>query len=205
MPVEATSHRRRWLRYSLRSLIIVVTAGAVLSWAYFFGWPWFWAYYEQVRFERAASQLKAGDSTFSVMGAFTAAGLLAPKKMAPTSYTSTESQTLFGLSQFVLTNAVYFVYLGYPKDYSGGLLSAPSVRVEVFRLPQVPRDYKAQRKVVDKGYGNRTEPPKPGEAPEKTYADDFEDFIKSDRRDFNGLHFELLHSDPSLAPLSKAD
>jgi hypothetical protein len=194
------ANRRRWSRFSLRTLIFIVTAGAVLSWAYFLGWPWFSAYYEQVRFERAASQLKAGDSTFSVMGAFTAAGLLAPKKMAPTSYTSTESHTLFGLSQFVLKNAVYFVYLEYPKDYSGGLLSAPSVRVEVFRLPPVPPGYQAQRKLVNNGDGNRTEPPKPGEAPEKAYGDDFEDFIKSDRRDFNGLHFELIHSDPKASP-----
>jgi hypothetical protein len=200
MPVEANSHRRRWLRFSLRSLIIVVTAGAVLSWVYFFGWPWFAAYYEQLLFERAAKQLKAGDSTFSVMGAFTAAGLLAPKKMASTSYSSTESRTLFGLSQFVLKNAVYYVYTEYPKDYWGSLLSAPSVRVEVFRLPPMPRDYKAQRKVVDKGYGDRTEPPKPGESPEKTYADDFEDFIKSDRRDRNGLRFEVIHSDPAPTP-----
>jgi hypothetical protein len=197
MPVAANSNRRRWFRFSLRSLIIFVTAGAALSWAYFFGWPWFSAYYEQVRFERAAKQLKVGDSTFSVMGAFTAAGLLAPKKMAPTSYTSTESHTLFGLSQFVLKNAVYFVYLEYPKDYSGGLLSAPSVRVEVFRLPPVPPEYQAQRKLVDKGNGNRTEPPKPGEAPEKAYGDDFEDFIKSDRRDRNGLRFEVIRSDPT--------
>ena len=179
--------------------MIVVTAGAVLSWGYFFGWPWFSAYHEQVR-ERAASQLKAGDSTFTVMGAFTAAGLLAPKKIAPTSYTSTESGTLFGLTQFVLKNAVYFVYLEYPKDYSGGLLSAPSVRVEVFRLPPVPRGYKAQRKVIDKGYGNRTEPPKLGEPPEKTYGDDFEDFLKSDRRDRNGMQFELIHSGPRINP-----
>jgi hypothetical protein len=200
MAVEVTANRRRWLRFSLRSLMIVVTAGAVLSWGYFFGWPWFSAYYEQVRFERAASQLKAGDSTFTVMGAFTAAGLLAPKKIAPTSYTSTERGTQFGLSQFVLKNAVYFVYLEYPKDYSGGLLSAPSVRVEVFRLPPVPRGYKAQRKTIDKGNGNRTEPPKLGEPPEKTYGDDFEDFLKSDRRDRNGMQFELIHSDPRINP-----
>lgn len=194
------ANRRRWSRFSLRTLIIVVTAGAVLSWAYFFGLPWLSAYYEQLRFEQATSHLKAGDSTFSVMGAFSAAGLLAPKKMAPTSYTSTESHTLFGLSQFVLKNAVYFVYLEYPKDYSGGLLSAPSVCVEVFRLPPVPAGYQAQRKLVNNGDGNRTEPPKLGEAPEKAYGDDFEDFLKSDRHDFNGLKFELIHSDPKTTP-----
>ncbi|HEY2759819.1 MAG TPA: hypothetical protein VGI75_03730 [Pirellulales bacterium] len=177
-----------------------MTAAAVLSWVYFFGWPWFAAYREQARFEQAASQLNAGESTFSVMGALSAAGLSASNRMAPTSYTSSDAGTRFGVSRFVLTNGVYFVYLEYPNTYSGGLLQAPSTRVEIFRLPPAPQGYKARRKIFDPEHGNRTEPPKPGESPENTYSDDFIDYLKSDRHDRNGLQFELIHSEPKAKP-----
>ena len=55
-----SSDRRRWFQFRLRTLLVVVTLAAVASWGYWFGWPWWQNYQQQVRFEAAVRQLKTG-------------------------------------------------------------------------------------------------------------------------------------------------
>ena len=67
--------KRRRFRYSLRTLLIVVTLAAIASWAYWIGWPWWliqrerWQIQrEQARFVESLKNLKAGMTTYQATG-----------------------------------------------------------------------------------------------------------------------------------------
>ena len=58
-----TKPKRRWFRFSVRTLLVVVTFAAVGSWVYWIGWPWWTNLYEQTEFLAAVRQIKAGSPT----------------------------------------------------------------------------------------------------------------------------------------------
>src|SRR5262245_20243129 len=57
---EVPPSRRRQFRFGLRSLLVLITVGAVLSFVYWTGWPWWLAYYDQMRFETAVRSIRTG-------------------------------------------------------------------------------------------------------------------------------------------------
>jgi hypothetical protein len=181
MTVAPAAPRRR-LRFGLRTLLAAVTLVAVAAWTYSVGWPWWVAYYEQVRFERIAANLKAGVTTGEI---WTRVGT---NYQVSTTYTATASFKQVGMMRFQLQNAVYFVCLEYPKDYAGTMLSAPSTRVEVYRLPPLPRDDRSRRNQ----HTNSTT----GAPALDVYTEDFHAFYLGDRQDSGGLHIEQIHPDP---------
>jgi hypothetical protein len=65
--------KRRWFRFSLRTLLVLVTLAAVGSWAYWIGWPWWLVSREQSQIVELVSQLKIGISMNEVE-AITASG-----------------------------------------------------------------------------------------------------------------------------------
>jgi hypothetical protein len=127
---------------------------------------------------------------------------LAPKARVYTTYTPTAAFKNVGLNHFVLRNAVYIVVLDYPNDYSGGMMEAPSARVEVYRLPPVPANYKARR-TARKDAGKGSFPLVPDEPPLEAYVNDFYDYYTNDRQDKNGLKFERIHAAPPADEGSK--
>ena len=60
---DAPVNRRRWFRFRLRTLLVVVTVAAVGSWGYWVAWPWWQAYREQTLFEAAIQHLKLDDDS----------------------------------------------------------------------------------------------------------------------------------------------
>src|SRR5262249_52776819 len=143
MSNASTQTRRRRLRFSLRTLLLLVAACAVATWFHLTGWPWLVACWQQVRFERAIRQLKVGATTYFERTSLPQAGHVT------TTYTADDFGTPTGTTRYSLTNAVYFVHLRYPRDYQGGMFQCASTNVEVFRLPPVPPSYVAKRKMYD--------------------------------------------------------
>ena len=119
-----TKPKRRWFRFSLRTLLTVVAIAAVASWGYWVGWPWWQAYREQVGFEAAVRQLKAGVTTE-----------LAEDQIPRQSHDSAilysgSSGWTCTITQHFRRNANYCIYYMYPESSMG---SSGTFRVLVFR------------------------------------------------------------------------
>ena len=129
-----TKPKRRWFRFSLRTLLVVVTVAAVASWAYWFGWPWWKVYREQHRFEVAARQLRIGTSYRDLDNLFAPNGVLGRE------LTSDIQGRLNAFSRFDLSSTSYFVCLRYsrrwPKESSQLIEDYPCTSVMVFRVPR---------------------------------------------------------------------
>ena len=191
--IHASTFRRR-LRFSLRTLLVLVAACAVGTWFYLTGWPWLVSCWEQYRLERAVRQLKVGTTTYDEWM------LLPEGPRRGTEYTANSDRILTGTTRYFLKNAVYFVHLRYPQGFQGGMMQCRSTSVEVFRLPPVPLGYTANRKLRNDPLLDHTSPPGPGESADKAYADDFFQFVNSDRTDDFGLKAELIYSDSPTHP-----
>src|SRR5262245_59949266 len=59
--LRSAGQTMKWrAQYRLRTLLAVVTASAILSWAYLYAWPSWQLHQEQSQFEHDVKQLKAG-------------------------------------------------------------------------------------------------------------------------------------------------
>jgi hypothetical protein len=153
---------RRRFRFGLRTLLMVVTLAAVASWWYSFGLPW----YVQSRFERTAMQFKSGVTLDYIRTSLTTAA-----HPATTQYYPMDSKKEQSVTAFMLTDAIYFVCLGYSMNRQADYLEEPSNRIEVFRSPRP---------------ANSTAPP----------FKDFFKYLHSARTNVTGFQCELIYSDP---------
>jgi hypothetical protein len=189
--------RRRRFRFGLRTLLAVVTLTAVASWSYWFGWPWWVNWREQVAFENSVRQIKAGMTRNQWTDL-----IQWNNSNRPASHDYDPQHVRVGLTWLVWPNAVYCIFYRVPGGIGlNGDNNIPCSSIEVFRLPQIPRGYKA-----------RTESGKEYESPEfkdfpdiqtLTYVSDFFGFISGDRKNNPGFQYELIYSDPPETPAAK--
>lgn len=176
-------------RFSLRTLLIVVTLSAVSFWAYWFGWPRWQMYREQVRFEESVRQLKVG------MTDEEASRLIRwPKKVTTSTIASDKKGRPIIMAKYDWPNVIYCVYYVCPGD--GGPHRVPCTSVEVFRLPPVPRGYEPRTKAGRWYVTHTMRPLKPAEIPTAAYFSDFLEVISGDRKDNHGIEYELIYADP---------
>jgi hypothetical protein len=178
------------LRFSLQTLLLIVTVAAIAFWAYWFGWPRWQMYREQVRFEESVQNLKAG------MTEDEASRLVRWPKKVRTSTVAYDSQRRpIILTKYDWPNAIYCVYYVYPRGNGKGPHGESCISVEVFRLPPVPRRYEAQTKSGRDSVSRRIPPIKPADIPEAGYMSDFLAIISGDRKNNYGIEYELIYSD----------
>jgi hypothetical protein len=193
--------RRRWFhfgyRFSLRTLMTLVTVAAIGTWGYLEGWPRLVVYWQERQFESGARQLKVGSVPLTGMQ------LVPGKNPVSTTYTSNGEGRLIGMTKYVWPNAVYCIYYVFPGGYSGGMMQAPCESVEVFRLPPVPLGYMA-RTEAGRERAHQDDGKSGGEAAQmEAYLTDFLTVISSDRQDKHGLQYELIHADPPAKAINQ--
>lgn len=128
----------KWPRFRLRTLLVAVTACAVLVWAYVVGWPWWQLYREQATFEESLKQLRAGITQDA--GSDLVRHETCFHRMMATESTPAGESVVFGVYSW--DNACYCICYVLSRS-SGQVTRIPTRRIEVYRLPPVPRDYKS--------------------------------------------------------------
>ncbi len=184
-------HKRRNLRFSLRTLLVLVSLSALGTWMYLEGWPRLVVAWQEKQFESGARQLKVGSVPLTGMQ------LVPGKNPINTTYTSNSSGQLIGMTKYVWPNAVYCIYYTFPRGYSGAMMQAGCESVAVYRLPPIPVGYVSQSEAgrVDSHQADG----KPGGAAVQrdAYFRDILDVLSGNISETPALNFELIHADPS--------
>jgi hypothetical protein len=201
MTLMAPTRNRRWLRFSLRGLLVLLTVAAIGSWVYWDGWARWELRRQQQDFVAQAMDLRRG-------------GLIShdwrPQltRYGPPFVSEKGGQDAKGRYKRYLASrwpsALYVVFWQY-KD-------SRCTSVEVFCLPPAPKDYKPRtlrsRLAVKQqaaylataGRWQREVPPPDMsvDAPNQlAYKLDFVEMISGDRLDRQGFGYELIHVDPT--------
>jgi hypothetical protein len=185
----ADAARRRWFAFPLRAVLAAVALVAVASWLYWDAWPrWQWRR-QQLEFEAAAKELRAGQSMHDgFVWAALHEGL--PERLGTVGRFTTEAKQPVQYFSLRWPNAVYLVFWKYPT------YNSDCTRVEVYRLPATPSNYTPQTDAARQAVGTRQKD-MPGAI--AGYRRDFVEFLIGDRRDDLGFEFELIHADPPAA------
>jgi len=134
-----TAPKRRWFRFSLRTLFVVVTMVAASCWVYLAGWPRWQLYREQSDFEESVKQLRAGMTPNE--GSNLARFETCVFKGIALGQTPASEQVVFNVYSW--PNACYcicYILSGPPLQ---NFNAQKTDRIEVYRLPPVPADYKS--------------------------------------------------------------
>jgi hypothetical protein len=177
------------MRFSLRTLLMIVTLAAVSFWGYWFGWPRWQIFREQVRFEESVKQLKVGMTENE-------ASLLIrwPKTTRTNTVAFDQRGRPIVLAKYEWPNVIYCVY--YVCQPGEGLHESEScISVEVFRLPPAPRAYAPQTESGRRRVSRSIPPIKPADVPEQAYMADFLAIISGDRKDNHGIEYDLIYAD----------
>lgn len=182
-----TDSKRQWFRFSLRTLLAVVTLAAVGVWVWT-SMPLWLKGREQLDFERSARQIKAGMKLSDEK-------LLLSKQRDYYSSSDTSYRPIL-LARYDWPNAIYCVY--YVLDQSP--IKDPSDRriesVQIFRIPAVPDGYQPRTLAGKRSIDRHVPPLKPEQKPIAGYMADFLDFLNGDRKNNPGFGYELIYSDP---------
>ena len=95
---QSTANRGRWFKFSLRTLLVLVTVAAVASWGYGVTWPWWQAYREQTLFEAAIQHLKLDDDKLTE-------GKHIPSKINDVMQSTGDANCTYIVGKYIRTNA----------------------------------------------------------------------------------------------------
>jgi hypothetical protein len=170
------------LRFSLRTLLVLVTICAVASWVYWIGWPWWRDHRQQSRFVDAARQLKVG-----MMAGESEHLRDFESKFAAGVRLDIDQNIEGGLICHYWPDTAYcFYWVQAKQDFHGWPLNPPMQRIELYRLPPVPRGYRSTWL--------------PATNPTLDYEFDFLRFLNGDRNNNPGFKYELIYADPPAEP-----
>jgi hypothetical protein len=187
--------KRRWFRFSLWTLFVLVTVVAVGSVAYWIGWPSWQDYCERTSVEKLFMTFKRGMTTDECENVFF------------DDYSTFKGQVQFESSSSVRAGtgninldagkATYVAFIEFEPNGSDGTVNTCK-RIEVYQLPQPQVGYKA-RTEIGRDLESRyfaTRPFGPYEFARLLYIKDFNQFITGDRKNNPGFQYELIYSDP---------
>ncbi len=176
MTSHTNASRRCWkLRFTLRTLLFLVTVIAVTLWA----WPRWRNYREEVNFEKAVEAIGVGNTTEDVWY------FLREHPYKLTTFAKKHGKHVVLMSH-EWPNAIYFTYMVVLSEPGGASDQAPCLSVEVFRVPrtslkQLPRSEREASGI-------------------QKHMNDFLEFIAGDREEISGFDYELIHADLPESP-----
>jgi len=186
--------KRRWNRFSLRSLFVALTAVAVLAWVYWTG-RFMW---QQAQLERSVKQLKCGQSFEDALF------IVGQNHVALVSATGGADGKDYGWIRFQWPNATYLLVAALGPSVDGTLDSQKLTSIRVYRIPAAPRGYlpqtaRGRQAVIDSSL--------PGgfkdAASNTAYWNDFLAILVGESSDTLGFQSKLIHSDPPAPAPSK--
>ena len=128
-------------RYSLRTLLVVVTLAAVASWGYWVAWPWWQMRTQQVRLVRAVTNVRESLSIVNANSPVLPDS--GPWKGGGWIYDASGNE--FTIDRFEWPCESYFLVCQYtPPQSFKSLEKICAVNVEVFRVPPAPANYVGQ-------------------------------------------------------------
>lgn len=185
-----------WPRFGLRTLLLLLTVGALASWAYWDLWPKLKQYRAQQPFLEQAKELKRGQliseawrPTLTTYG---------PPFISDSGRHDAKGRYTRSLV-CSFPNKLYVVFWRFKDSRCSS--------VEVFGLPAAPKDYvaKTERSRIDAelearhkaNYDPRWPQPRSNLTPSQlAYRRDFIEMIAGDRQNDLGFNYTLIHSDP---------
>jgi hypothetical protein len=186
---EVSPRGRRWFRFSLRSLLVLITVGAASSFVYWTGWPWWLACYDQMRFETAVRSIRAGmtpDETEAfIKHEISQFSVIVPSGM--------ENDHVL-LTRYTLERGVYFLLFKTKRGDSPYANECPVTSVEGFRFPQLPTDYQPRTEQAQRDLASWQQPLSTAERSETAFWLDAMVILTGDRSNSYGLEFERFYS-----------
>jgi hypothetical protein len=188
------------LRFSLRTLLIFVAGIGAICWAYWVGWPW-WQIQrerreiqrEQARFVESLENLKAG---MSILQAKTIPQYseYSHCKVLWMDLGERDALQPCSVGLYIWPDAFYLVHC-VPTWKSGASQfddTRKCLRIEVFKSPAVPPDYRSR--------GGADFRSKYGREPEYSYESDLLDIVLHGTPNETGIKYELIYADPPQKP-----
>lgn len=197
-------------RYSLATLLALITAAALLLW----GIPEWREYLRRMEFEQAACQLTAGikPNLFKALPQHAFAGSLTTSHFADANHNYVTCTPVYYKRHW------YCIY-AHEEELSKGeiqrrqLESLDDVRnvavvpdrplalwkqVRIYRLAPLPRSYQAQSERGKDQVIRHSNNQKVDRSPQEQYLTDFYEIIAGRERRDLGVQYELIHADPPL-------
>jgi hypothetical protein len=190
---------RRWLRFSLRTLVLLLTVTAVATWMYSDGWQrWRW-YREQQEFEQQVRGLKAGQR----MREFQASSRkIVTHKSAVRGTQRIEVPKYARYIRYDWPNATYIVYCDLNVEPPLWPDITKATRVEVYRLSAIPSHYapkaSAAQDILGRIQSMNQMTPWSWDDDALLFTVDFLQMISGNRQDSLGFEYELIYADPPV-------
>jgi len=174
-------------RFSLRTLLILVTLCAVACWAYWIGWPWWQIQREQARFVASVKNLKAGVTYSHPPWNMVESGSHC-KVIATDVAVANDAVPPSSARIYIWPNAVYLIRCIAEDWKSGGVppqvgaARSPCIKIEVFKSFPPPPDYRSKWGAdYSAKYGCES---------------DLAAIVMEGKPNDNGFKYELIYADP---------